>query len=98
MPYMIETWDKVDCHDLRLRVREAHLDYLDHHAALLIACGAKLSEDEKFASGGLYLLDVEDRAAAMTFIENDPFYQAGLFQRVEVVRWRKAYLDGKRRI
>ena len=98
MPYMIETWDKEGLHDLRLEVRARHLDYLDEHEARLLACGAKLSDDGAMASGGLYLLDVEDRASAEAFIEEDPFYKAGLFERVEVTRWRKAYLAGKREI
>lgn len=98
MPFMIETWDKPGHHDLRLELRDRHLDYLDAHKSRLLACGAKLSDDGTFASGGLYLLDVEDRDSAEGFIRNDPFHQAGLFERVEVIRWRKAYLAGKREI
>jgi uncharacterized protein YciI len=95
MPFMIETFDKAGHHDLRLKVRPAHLEYLDAHASLLIACGAKLSDDNSMAQGGLYLLDVESRIEADHFIQADPFYQAKLFERVEICRWRKAYLDGK---
>ena len=98
MPYMIETWDKEGHHDLRLEVRDRHLEYLDAHEKSLLACGAKLSDDGSFAFGGLYVLDVEDRDAAEAFIRNDPFHEAGLFARVEVTRWRKAYLAGKREI
>ena len=93
MPYMIETFDKADSHDLRLAIRPAHLDYLDAHVDLLLACGAKLSDDGAQANGGLYLVDLEDRAAAQRFIENDPFFQAELFERVAITRWRQAYLD-----
>lgn len=98
MPFMIETWDKEGHHDLRLEVRDRHLAYLDIHEERLLACGAKLSDDGSFASGGLYLLDVESRIEAESFIKHDPFHEAGLFQRVEVTRWRKAYLAGKREI
>ncbi|EDQ03222.1 hypothetical protein DSM14862_03715 (plasmid) [Sulfitobacter indolifex] len=98
MPFMIETWDKDGNHALRLKLRDRHLDYLDQHQTLLLACGAKLSDDGAFASGGIYLVDVEDRASAEDFIQNDPFHEAGLFQRVEVIRWRKAYLAGKREL
>eukprot|EP00665_Eupelagonemidae_sp_cell47_P006128 gene6128-biopygen13494 len=71
-------------HALRLELRDRHLDYLDQHQTLLLACGAKLSDDGAFASGGIYLVDVEDRASAEAFIQSDPFHEAGLFQRVEV--------------
>lgn len=95
MPYLIETYDKPGFESLRLAVREEHLRYLDSRAELLLACGAKLSDDGRTASGGIYLLDVEDRSAADQFIAADPFSRAGLFQAVVIERWRKAYLDGK---
>ena len=47
MPYMIETWDKPDHGALRLDLRPAHLDYLERHKALLLACGAKLDESKR---------------------------------------------------
>ncbi|MBZ5487535.1 YciI family protein [Halomonas aquamarina] len=94
MPYMIETFDKPEHQALRLAVRDVHLAYLDAHKERLLACGAKLSDDGATASGGLYLLDCETREAAKAFIDADPFSQAGLFERVVICRWRKAYLDG----
>jgi uncharacterized protein YciI len=40
-------------------------------------------------------VDVETRAEAEDFVNRDPFAEAGLFERMTVTRWRKAYLDGK---
>ncbi|WP_393916212.1 YciI family protein [Halostreptopolyspora alba] len=90
---MVETFDKPDSQQLRQQLRPEHLGYLDEHADLLLACGAKLTDDGSSASGGIYLLDVETREEAEAFIAADPFARAGLFARVEVTRWRKAYLD-----
>ncbi|WP_428927894.1 YciI family protein [Marinibacterium sp. SX1] len=95
MPWMVETYDKPGCADLRIRLRPAHLDYLEANKHLLLACGAKLDDDGNLASGGLYVLDVATRAEAQAFIEADPFHQGDLFERVFVTRWRKAYLDGR---
>ncbi|MES1926194.1 YciI family protein [Salinisphaera sp. T31B1] len=95
MPYLIETYDKPDHHDLRLSTRDVHLAYLDANAERLIACGAKLDDAGEIASGGIYLVDVDTRAAAERFIEADPFHQAELFERVVITRWRKAYVDGR---
>ena len=92
MPYLVETYDKPGHHDLRLRVREEHLGFLAAHAELLLACGAKLSDDGETASGGIYLLDVDSREQAEALIAQDPFTRADLFDRVVVTRWRKAYL------
>lgn len=95
MPFMIETFDKPNHHDQRLQLRDEHLAYLDAKMHLLIACGAKLNDTGDHASGGLYLVAMEDRDSAKAFIEDDPFYKGDLFARVELARWRQAYLDGK---
>ncbi|SDV46346.1 YciI family protein [Chitinasiproducens palmae] len=95
MPYLIQTFDKPDHLPVRLGARPAHLRFLEDNKALLLACGAKLADDSEDADGGVYLLAVETRAEAEAFIAADPFTQADLFDRVEIRRWRKAYLDGK---
>lgn len=95
MPFLVQTFDKRDSHALRDSLRPEHLEFLDRQAHLLLACGAKLSDDGTQASGGIYLLDVETRQAAEEFIAADPFSRGELFERVEIVRWRKAYLGGR---
>lgn len=96
MPYMIETWDRPGTLELRAQLRPGHLEFLDKNKALLIACGAKLDEAGNPAGGGLYVVDLDTREAAQQFIESDPFHQGGLFERVNIQRWRKAYVDGRR--
>ncbi|GAN46149.1 uncharacterized protein YciI [Methylobacterium sp. PvP062] len=95
MPYMIETFDRPGSLDVRRANRAEHLVYLDRIKARLLACGAKLNDDGSDAGGGLYVVDVETRAEAEALIQADPFYRIGLFERVEIRRWRKAYLDGR---
>ncbi|MGQ3672502.1 YciI family protein [Xanthobacter sp. TB0136] len=95
MPWMVETYDRPGTAALRLEIRPAHLDYLEANRHLLLACGAKLDDEGGAASGGLYLLALETRQEAEAFIEADPFFRAGLFERVFFTRWRKAYLDGR---
>ncbi len=95
MPWMVETFDRPDSTELRSRLRPKHLEYLEANKSLLLACGAKLDDAGDAASGGLYLLDVDTREHARSFIENDPFFQGDLFERVAITRWRKAYLDGR---
>jgi uncharacterized protein YciI len=94
MPYIVETFDKPDSLPLRMENRAEHLKYLDANKALLLSCGAKLHEDGSDLGGGLYVLDVDTREQAESFIEMDPFYKAGLFAEVRFTRWRKAYVAG----
>ncbi|KAF1054445.1 MAG: hypothetical protein GAK43_00878 [Stenotrophomonas maltophilia] len=95
MAYLIETFDEPGHAQVRARERAEHLAFLERHSALLLACGAKLNDDGSDAGGGIYIVDVDSREAAERFIADDPFSHAGLFERVSIVRWRKAYLDGQ---
>ncbi len=94
MPYFIETFDKPGHQQVRERLRAEHLQFLDKHKAKLLACGAKLNDDGTGAGGGVYIVDVDAREEAEQFIAQDPFALGELFERVNIVRWRKAYIDG----
>jgi uncharacterized protein len=94
MPFLIETFDKPGHAHVRARERALHLAFLEQRKTLLLACGAKLNDDGSDIGGGVYILDVETREDAERFIADDPFTLASLFERVTIVRWRKAYLDG----
>ncbi len=94
MPYIIETFDKPDHQWLRQQTRAQHLDFLAEHADLLLACGAKLDDEGKDLGGGLYVVALDSRQEAETLIAQDPYSKAGLFDKVLITRWRKAYVDG----
>jgi uncharacterized protein YciI len=93
LPYLIETYDKPNHTHVRSRVRARHLEFLDANKGKLLACGAKVNDGGEVASGGIYILDVDDRGTAEQFISDDPFTQADLFERVVITRWRKAYFN-----
>jgi uncharacterized protein YciI len=95
MAFIVETWDKPGHASLRIQERDVHLAYLEANKALLLACGAKLQDDGGNAGGGLYVVDLDTREEVERFIAKDPFALAGLFERVTITRWRKAYVDGK---
>jgi uncharacterized protein YciI len=93
MPYAIVTFDKPGHAAVRAAARERHIAYLKTHAHRLLAAGAMTDDDGTGGSGGILLVDTEVRAEAERFIADDPFTQDGLFERVIVTRWRKAFFD-----
>jgi uncharacterized protein YciI len=95
MPFLIETWDRPDCQQLRRDTRSEHLEFLARNKSLLLACGAKLNDDGSDQGGGMYVVDVETREEAERFIADDPFSRVQLFERITIVRWRKAYVAGE---
>jgi uncharacterized protein YciI len=95
MPYLIRTYDKAGSAALRASVRPAHLQYLLPFTAKILAAGGLLNDDGSVGEGGLIVLDTDDRTEAESLAANDPYQLAGLFERVEIVRWRKVFFDGK---
>lgn len=93
MPYVIQTKDKPGHLDLRNEHRTVHLEYLKANKHKLLAAGAVIDDDGTGGHGGIIIVDTEDRKEAEQFIANDPFTKAGLFETVNVTRWRKAFFN-----
>jgi uncharacterized protein YciI len=96
MPYAVLTTDKPNSGALRAKVRDEHLKYLDANLHRLLAAGAVIEDDGTGGKGGVYIVDTDDRKEAEAFIAGDPFSKAGLFEKVTVTRWRKAYFNKQR--
>ena len=95
MPYAIITFDKPDHLHVRTGVRDEHIAYLKRNQDILLAAGGLTDDDGNGGSGGVLLIDTEERAEAERFVEEDPFTKAGLFEKVVVSRWRKAFFNGE---
>ena len=93
MPFIVETWDKPDSLELRVRVRPEHIKFLEASVSKLLGAGAKLSDDGERMLGTIYIVDVETRADAEAFVAQDPFSKAGLPERIVTTRWRKAFFN-----
>lgn len=95
MPFLILTFDKAGHAHIRDAHRAAHYGHLRAHQAQLIASGGMRDEADEHFIGGAIMLDTDSREAAEAFAASDPFTQAGLFERVEIVRWRPAFVNGQ---
>ena len=98
MPYAIQTQDKAGNSKVRAENRAAHIEYLATNKHLLLAAGALIEDDGSGGSGGLLIVDTDDRKEAQRFIAGDPFTKAGLFEKVTITRWRKAFFNKERLI
>ncbi len=85
--YMLACFDKADSLDLRMATREAHLAWARERHGKIRMAGPMLSEDDQMA-GSLFFLEAESEAEVRAFNADDPYTQAGLFDRVEVKRFR----------
>ncbi len=71
----------------RLDNREAHLAYIEE-TGVVAQAGPFLDEQGRMC-GSLVILDVDDMQAARRWADNDPYARAGLFESVELIRWKK---------
>jgi uncharacterized protein YciI len=79
--------------DIRRAQTDAHLAYLDAHAdEILIGGGLRQGPDEWYC-GGLWIMDVADRARAVRLCEDDPFFKAGVRKGYKLLVWGKAFAD-----
>jgi uncharacterized protein len=95
MTYVIYTRDKSDHGHVRDAHRAAHRAYLAERSDVVWASGGLFEEGADRAGGGLIIVDLESRADAEAFVLADPFARAGLFEHVDVWRWKRTIYLGK---
>lgn len=93
MPYAIQSVIRPDHAEIVAGSRAAHLKYLDANIDRLLAAGALLGPDKATRCGNILIVNTENEAEAREFIENDPFYKAGLFTSCTVTYWRMTYFN-----
>jgi uncharacterized protein YciI len=85
--YMLACFDKEGALDLRMATREAHLAWArDQHERIRMA-GPMLDDDDTMA-GSLFFLEAANAQEVKAFNAADPYTKAGLFDRVEIKRFR----------
>jgi uncharacterized protein YciI len=82
--------DKPESLALRMATREAHFAYGRSTPGAIRLGGPFLSETGEMA-GSMIILEATDLAAAQAWHEADPYRQAGLFERVEILPWRATF-------
>lgn len=91
MHFVITCVDKPGALAVRKANRDAHLAYLKSHAARIVAAGPTLTDDGTGMTGSVLVMEFDDRAGAAAFAAADPYAQAGLFESVAIVPWRRVY-------
>lgn len=86
MPYALICRDKAGALEIRQANRAQHLEYIDLTGCVSLA--GPFLEDGQMC-GSLVVLDVETREAAESWAAQDPYAQAGLFERVEIMEWKR---------
>ena len=93
MNFLILARDRPGCEAIRDRLRPQRLEWLRANQHRLLAAGGQVDDRNRHVHGGLMIVEANSRAEARAFADEDPFTPAGLYETVEVVRWRKVFFD-----
>jgi uncharacterized protein YciI len=81
--YAITCLDKPGALDLRLANRPDHVAYLKTQESAIRLAGPLLDGEGRMC-GSLFVIEVEDAAAAQAFSDGDPFVKTGVFGEVRI--------------
>jgi hypothetical protein len=95
MLYVIIFEDDSSKLDVREKQMQAHIEWLDRNKDKVLVAGSLREAAGATPSGGLWIVDVPDRAAADAIYRDDPFWTEGLRKSVVVKYWSKAFPDRK---
>ena len=88
--YAVFATDKPDMREVRERVRPVHRTYLRataEHGVCVRLGGPTLAPQGDAMNGTLLVVEARSIDAVLQFVGNDPYMEAGVFERVEVRRW-----------
>ncbi|MFI5708197.1 YciI family protein [Kribbella sp. NPDC051620] len=86
MTFYVHGEDKPDVLAGLIERSEAHWSYMDQWADRLILRGPTLSDDGEEHTGSVHFVDVDDRATAERFAYEEPYWLAGYYEPLTVVR------------
>ena len=90
MFYSIYCLDGKNTASLRDQNRIKHREYLDQWKDKIFFSGPLLDDDdENIQLGSLFILKVRDMAEAESYIFNEIYYKAGVFEKVSIMKMRK---------
>lgn len=95
MPFVITWFQDEGVTERRAQVRPVHLEHITQNADRIITSGGIFSDDGKSYTGGLLILDTDNRDEAISFIESDPFFLNRVFTTYTIHRWSKFIFDHK---
>lgn len=81
--------NKPSTDDLRSQHLQAHLDYFKAQTKITLA-GATTPQGADVSTGGVWVINGVTYDEAVKICEEDPFFVAGLRQKIEVLEYRVA--------
>jgi uncharacterized protein len=72
---------------IREQLGRQHRAYLDAQAAIIFAAGPLLDDADDTMIGSHLIIECDSRAQLDVFLADEPYFNNGLFARVDIRRW-----------
>ncbi len=89
MLFHIRCKDKPSQMNMRASTRAVHLKYLATFGEAVFFAGPTNTDEGETVTGSVFIIELEDMAAAEEFAKGDPYRKMGLFETVEIEQIRK---------
>ena len=84
MHYVIHCLDHAGHVQKRLDHYDAHKAYLSNPPVKIVISGPLLDDDEETMIGSMFLVEADSLDEVQAFHTNDPFYAAGIWEKVSI--------------
>ncbi len=81
--FIFRGWDKKNHLEVRKNNRNDHIKWLNSLGSALKLAGPSFDEDG-YMNGSLLIVDFETKEDFLEELKNDPYNQAGLFEKTEI--------------
>jgi uncharacterized protein YciI len=95
MPWLITFEDEPSKAHLRATHTDQHRAYVRSIEKNILLSGALRETEDGRQTGGMWVIDVPDRAEAVALFEGDPFFKSGLRANVRVQHWTRGVWEGR---
>jgi uncharacterized protein YciI len=89
--WAIYCWDKSGMADKRNALLAEQKKFIAGFGERVIGYGHFVSDDGRETLGTSFFMQLDDRAAADTFVADEPMSKAGVYARVEIHRWSNSF-------
>ena len=89
MLFHIRCKDKPSQMNMRASTRAAHLNYVAKFGDAVFFAGPTYTDEGETVTGSVFIIELEDMAAAEEFSKGDPYRKMSLFETVEIEQIRK---------
>lgn len=95
MQFIIKAYDGPGMLEKRMEVRPRHLEGMSRMSAHIVCAGGLLDEEGKM-KGSVLILDYPSREDLDSYLENEPYMQEHVWEKVEVERLNVVIVKGEK--